>query len=93
MKHFVIGLLGVVVLGTTAEASGSESESLAAGYAAAFAQLGSSRARIVYVTESATEVIHDVKEIQAWGGVVMIRRVGGKRELLDPARIVRIAAE
>ena len=82
-------LLAAAAFLPTALAQTSDSRDLAAGYATAFQQMGRSKAAIVYLTANATEVV-EVREILAFGGVVRVRTVDGRHEILDPARIVRI---
>ncbi|MDX2080977.1 MAG: hypothetical protein SFU53_09355 [Terrimicrobiaceae bacterium] len=89
MKAF----LAFALLTGSAWAGDSESTTLAAGYAAAFRTLDRPTAQITYVTESTTETIRGVRQIEAHAGVVAIRTRSGTREILDPARIVRISAE
>ena len=71
----------------------SESGDLAAGYAAAFHCLDRSVVSIVYLGPDRSETIIGVKDVQAFGGVVAIRTRAGAREILDPARIVRMTAD
>lgn len=89
----VKALLAFALVTGSAWAGESESTTLAAGYASAFQNLGRSSAQITYVTESTTETIRGVRHIEAFGGVIAIRTRAGTREILDPARIVRISVE
>jgi len=83
-------LAAAACLHTTA-AQTSDSKDLAAGYASAFQALDRSKAAVVYLTANATEMV-EVREILAFGGVVRVRTLDGRHEILDPARIVRIQA-
>jgi hypothetical protein len=93
MKMFMAVFAGMVLTGIPLVAEMAESEALASGYASAFANLGAARGSIVYSNETGTEIIRDVKEVQAFGGVVLIRKINGRREVLDPIRIVRIVQD
>lgn len=45
---------------------------------------------IVYLNGNDAEIIKDVTEIKSFGGVLLIKGYAGARQILDPARIVKI---
>lgn len=67
-----------------------DSVALAAGYAQAFEASGKSTVSVCYINEPGNEVIHEVRSITAYGGVLLVRVRGGAGQILDPARIVKM---
>ncbi|HEY8902787.1 MAG TPA: hypothetical protein VIM48_03710 [Chthoniobacterales bacterium] len=68
----------------------SDAPSLAFGYAQAFQCSGKTSMSIVYLNGNDAEIIKDVTEIKSFGGVLLIKGYAGARQILDPARIVKI---
>lgn len=75
------------------EPKSSEAAELAFGYAEAFKDMGRSRVTLFYSNSMQIEVIKDVKEIKAFGGVLLIRIYGGCQQTLDPKRVIKIVAD
>lgn len=70
-----------------------ESVSLAVGYAQAFQATGKSTISISYTGAAQNEEIRSVRAISAYGGVLLIKMRDGSSQILDPARIVKMAAD
>jgi hypothetical protein len=68
----------------------ADAPSLAFGYAQAFQCSGKTAMSIVYLNGNDAEIIKDVTEIKSFGGVLLIKGYAGSRQILDPARIVKI---
>ena len=70
-----------------------ESVVLAAGYAQAFQATGKSTISITYTGAAQNEEIRGARSISAYGGVLLIKMRDGSTQSLDPARIVKMAAD
>jgi hypothetical protein len=88
-------LLGVgawiaMVLPSPLQAQSSDTADLAAGYATAFRELRGYRAVIVYLGETETERIRNIRSVRAYCGVLLVTNLIGGSRILDPARIEQI---
>ncbi len=92
VPKFLATLATLVCLSVPAVAAEAESVVLATGYATAFQQIARPTASIIYLNEADSEVISNIRDVTASGGVLVVRLRDGTRQALDPARIVRMTA-
>ena len=71
----------------------SESVVLASGYAQAFLEAGNPTISVLYAGTGGTEEIRGIRKMSAHGGVVLVEIRGGSKQILDPARIVKMTTE
>lgn len=87
-------LAAVVAMGLTpvgARASECpEASELAVGYAEAFRAMRRLTVVIHYQAGPQTERLERIKDVQAWGGALLVRDVAGNRQVLDASRVIRI---
>ena len=83
----------IVATLSLARADVPESVVLAAGYAQAFQATGKLAISITYTGAAQNEEIRAVRSISAYGGVLLIKMRDGSAQILDPARIVKMAAD
>ena len=76
-----------------ARADVPESVALAVGYAQAFQATGKLTISISYTDAAQNEEIRGVRSMSAYGGVLLIKMRDGSSQILDPARIVKMAAD
>lgn len=72
------------------QAQNSDAAALALGYATAFQEMRGYRASIIYLGETETEVIRNIRSLRAFCGVLLVTNQNGASQVLDPARIERI---
>ncbi len=90
MKSFLLISVTCVLVATPLRAQNSDAAALASGYAKAFQEMRGYRASIVYLGETDTEVIRNIRSLQAFCGVLLVTNQNGSSQILDPARIERI---
>lgn len=95
MKMIFCALVLFLTLGASPanEPKSSEAAELAFGYAEAFKDMGRSKVTVFYSNSMQIEVIKEVKEVKAFGGILLIRIYGGCQQTLDPKRVIKIVAD
>jgi|GEM_PF-1749064 len=68
----------------------SELESLASGYAAAFAQLPAGAKYVVVSRGEKTEYLGSVRSVRALGGVLLIELESGIYEAISPSDVIKV---
>lgn len=71
----------------------AESEVLASGYAQAFQETGKSTISVLYAGAAGTEEIRGIRKMTAFGGVLLIEFRIGAKQILDPARIIKMTID
>jgi len=90
MNKFLLVVGAWIVIASPLQAQSSDAADLAAGYAKAFQELRGYRAVIVYLGETETEVIRNIRCVRAYCGVLLVTNQNGGSRILDPARIEQI---
>ena len=94
MKWFALcGFCFLLATLSFAAAEVPESVALAAGYAQAFEATGKSTISISYTDATQNVEISGIREMTAYGGVLLIKLRGGSSQILDPARIVKMTID
>ena len=71
----------------------AESAVLASGYAQAFQESGKSMISVLYTGAEGTEEIRGIRRMTAFGGVLLVEFRIGARQILDPARIIKMTID
>jgi hypothetical protein len=93
MKPPIPALAAALLLPFTALAeppANPDSKALAFGYAAAFEAMNKSSVAILYLNAGQSETIKDVSGITAFGSVLLVKTLGGGKQILDAARVIKI---
>ncbi len=91
MKTLLLVSVTLVFVANPLQAQDSDAAALAAGYATAFQEMRGYRVRIIYLGETETEVIRNIRSLRAFCGVLLVTNQNGSSQILDPARIERIS--